>query len=99
MKLSVQVLELDETPTYQMKEHCVWTLNWSRQKRRVSKSKIILFLSRSFKNGVNVTKLLNQFDDIWWQKSMEFRVSILWNITSAKWIIIMEIFWTPWRWN
>ncbi len=34
----VQVLALGETPTYQMKEHCVQTLNWSRQKGRVSKS-------------------------------------------------------------
>ncbi len=38
MEISVQVLTLGETPTYQMKEHCVQTLSWSRQKGRVSKS-------------------------------------------------------------
>jgi len=38
MEISVQVLALGETPTYQMKEHCVQILNWSRQKGRVSKS-------------------------------------------------------------
>ncbi len=49
------------------------------------------FLSRSFKVGDSITKLLNQFDD--W--SMEIWVSILHNTTSAKWIMMMKIFWTP----
>ncbi len=53
------------------------------------------FLSRSFKIGGSITKLLNQFDDWWFRKSKEIWVSILQNTTSAKWIMIMEIFWTP----
>ncbi len=38
---------------------------------------------------------MNQFDDWWIQKSMEIRVIILQNTTSAKQIMIMEISWTP----
>ena len=37
MGYSIWALALGETPTYQVKEHCVWTLNWSRQKGGVSK--------------------------------------------------------------
>ncbi len=52
MNFSIEVLALGETPTYQMKEHCMLTLNWLRQKGRVSKVHFWRwFLSRSFKFG------------------------------------------------
>ncbi len=68
-----------------------WSLTWCFQKVCFLRC----FLSRSFENRGKITKLLNQFDDWWFRKSKEIWVSILQNTTSAKWIMIMEIFWTP----
>ncbi len=89
MKLSVPVLALSETPTYQMKET-------DHDKKKGVKKYIFwgISLSRSFEIGGSVTKLLNQFDDWWFRKSKEIWVSILQNTTSAKWMMTMEIFWT-----
>ncbi len=59
MELSVQVLALGETPTYQMKEHCDQDKKEGCQKVNF----FICFLSRSFEIEGSITKLLNQFDD------------------------------------